>query len=97
MQLGKFLNTPTGKIMMSIILGFGLASLFRTVCKEKNCLIFMAPPHDEIDGKIYKYQDIHYSELMMLSHLSYHISPIQIPHPLIQITFIKRYLFDYLK
>ena len=61
MQLGKFLNTPTGKIMMSIILGFGLASLFRTVCKEKNCLIFVAPPHDEIDGKIYKYQDKCYS------------------------------------
>jgi len=61
MQLGKFLNTSTGKIMMSIILGFGLASLFRTVCKEKNCLIFMAPPNDEIDGKIYKYQDKCYS------------------------------------
>ena len=42
---------------MSIILGFGLASLFRTVCKEKNCIIFTAPPTAEIDGKIYKYQD----------------------------------------
>ena len=61
MQLGKFLNSQSGKIMMSIILGFGLASLFRTVCKEKNCIIFMAPPMDDIDDKIYKYQNKCYS------------------------------------
>ena len=42
---------------MSIILGLGLASLFRTICKEKNCIIFKAPPLDEMDGKVYKYQD----------------------------------------
>jgi len=57
MHLSKFLHTSSGRILMSIILGFGLASLFRTVCKDKNCLIFQAPPLDEIDGKIYKYQD----------------------------------------
>ena len=33
-QFGKFLHTQTGKIVMSILLGFGLASLFRTVCKN---------------------------------------------------------------
>ena len=37
-QFGKFLHTQTGKIVMSILLGFGLASLFRTVCKNNNCL-----------------------------------------------------------
>lgn len=57
MHLSKFLHTSSGRMLMSIILGFGLASLFRTVCKEKNCIIFKAPPLDEIDGKIYKYQD----------------------------------------
>ena len=40
MHLSKFLHTQSGKMLMSIILGFGLASLFRTVCKEKNCIIF---------------------------------------------------------
>jgi len=57
MHLSKFLHTSSGRILMSILLGFGLASLFRTVCKDKNCIIFEAPPLDEIDGKIYKYQD----------------------------------------
>lgn len=39
---------------MSLLLGFGLASLFRKVCKERNCLAFHAPPLDEIKEKIYK-------------------------------------------
>jgi len=54
MHLSKFVHSKTGRIVMSILLGFGLASLFRTVCKDKNCIIFKAPPLDEIDNKIYK-------------------------------------------
>jgi len=57
MYLTKFVHTKTGKYLMSIILGFGLASLFRSVCKDKNCIIFKAPPTNEIDGKVYKMQD----------------------------------------
>jgi len=54
MHLGKFVHTETGKKIMSILLGFGLASLFRTVCKNKDCLIFHAPSLDQIKNKIYK-------------------------------------------
>lgn len=54
MYLGKFVHTETGKIIMSILLGFGLASLFRKVCKNKNCLMFHAPPLDDFNDKIYK-------------------------------------------
>ena len=57
MYLAKFVHTKTGRYLMSIILGLGLASLFRTICKEKNCIIFKAPPLDEMDEKIYNYQD----------------------------------------
>ena len=53
-HFGKFLHTERGKIIMSVILGFGLASLFRTVCKDNNCLLFYAPPLDEFKNKIYK-------------------------------------------
>jgi hypothetical protein len=53
-HVGKFLHTETGKIIMSILLGFGLASLFRTICKDKNCLLFHAPPLEQIKDKIYK-------------------------------------------
>ena len=53
-HFSKFLHTERGKIIMSIILGFGLASLFRTVCKDKDCHIFHAPPLDEFKDKVYK-------------------------------------------
>ena len=54
MHLGKFVHSKTGKIIMSILLGFGLASLFRNVCKDKDCLLFYAPPLEKIKDKIYK-------------------------------------------
>ena len=53
-HFGKFVHTERGKIIMSILLGFGLASLFRKVCKDKNCLIFHAPPLDDFNNKIFK-------------------------------------------
>ena len=53
-HFGKFVHTATGKIIMSVLLGFGLASLFRTVCKGKNCRIFSAPPLDDFKDKIYR-------------------------------------------
>jgi len=52
-NFGKFVHTETGKILMSILLGFGLASLFRNICKDKNCLIFHAPSLDDFKDKIY--------------------------------------------
>ena len=53
-NIGKFVHTETGKILMSILLGFGLASLFRTICKDRECLIFHAPSLDDFKDKIYK-------------------------------------------
>jgi hypothetical protein len=42
---------------MSILLGLGLASLFRTICKNKECIIFHAAPLDDFKDKIYKNND----------------------------------------
>lgn len=57
MHLDKFTNSRQGKYLMSIILGLGLATLFRTVCKGSQCRIMKAPPMEEIDGQIYKFDD----------------------------------------
>jgi hypothetical protein len=57
MYLSKLFHTKTGKIVLSILLGLGLATLFRTVCKDKNCIVFKAPPLEEIQGKTYKYDN----------------------------------------
>jgi len=56
-NFGKFVHTETGRNIMSILLGFGLASLFRTVCKEKNCIIFHAPPLENIQDKTFRYEN----------------------------------------
>lgn len=57
MNLSKFVHTKSGRYIMSAILGFGLATLFRAVCKDKNCIIRKAPPLDEIEGKTFKFED----------------------------------------
>ncbi len=57
MYLGRFVHTETGKIIMSILLGFGLASLFRTVCSGRNCIIMKAPESSEINGEVYRFQE----------------------------------------
>ena len=57
MYLNKFFENKTGKYMLSIILGIGIASLFRRVCKEKNCIVFQAPPLDDIKDKVFKYEN----------------------------------------
>jgi hypothetical protein len=55
MHLYKFVKSNTGKYIMSIILGIGLATMFREVCKGSNCSVQKAPPLDEIEDKIYKF------------------------------------------
>ena len=57
MHLEKFINSKTGKVLVSIILGLGLACLFRMSCKGKNCVIMYAPPIDEIKNKVFRYED----------------------------------------
>jgi hypothetical protein len=57
MHLSKFVQSDTGKHIMSAILGFGLATLFRMACVNRNCIIFKAPDLEEIDDKTFKYGD----------------------------------------
>ena len=53
-HLDKFLRTKTGKYIMSLLLGIGLASFFRFICKDKDCIVFAGPPMEDIKDKIYK-------------------------------------------
>ena len=43
-KLEKYIHTRTGRIILSIVLGLGVASLFRSVCKGRNCILFHAAP-----------------------------------------------------
>lgn len=56
-DIKKFMNTETGKKIISILLGIGLASLFRKVCTDKNCIAFSGPIITDIEDKIYKHDN----------------------------------------
>ena len=43
MNIERILRGKIGKIFMSILLGLGLTTLFRKVCKNRDCIVFHAP------------------------------------------------------
>jgi hypothetical protein len=55
--LPRFAPRSIVATMTFMAAGFGLATLFRTVCKDKDCVIFHAPPLEEINGKTYKFDN----------------------------------------
>ena len=57
MNLKRLIYSDVGRIVISIILGLGLATLFRRVCKERNCLVFHAPQLNKIKGQVFKFKD----------------------------------------
>jgi hypothetical protein len=54
-------HTELGKYIISIILGIGLASLFRKSCEGRSCMVFRGPSIDDINKNNYKYGDKCYS------------------------------------
>ena len=57
MYIRRILYSEVGKYIISIILGLGIATLFRKVCKDRSCLVFKAPSIDKINGQVFKYND----------------------------------------
>lgn len=57
MELKNILHSKNGRILMSILLGIGISTLFRKACKERNCLVFKAPQFDKIKDKVFKFDD----------------------------------------
>jgi hypothetical protein len=52
----RFFKDETGKILLSIILGLGLASLFKASCDSRSCIVYKAPDFgDEKNKKTLKY------------------------------------------
>ena len=60
-KLIKTIHTTNGQYVISFILGLGIASLFRKVCKDRNCIVFRAPDFDEVTKNVYSYGDKCYS------------------------------------
>lgn len=61
MNLRRLLYSEPGKVIISILLGLGLATLFRRACKERDCLIFRAPSLEKVKGQVFKFDNKCYS------------------------------------
>tara|TARA_A100001011_G_C14033865_1_gene724831 strand:+ start:202 stop:483 length:282 start_codon:yes stop_codon:yes gene_type:complete len=57
MNLKRLVSSDFGVKMLSIILGLGLATLFRKVCKGRNCMVFKGPSMKEVEKTTYKKND----------------------------------------
>ena len=55
--LMKKLHSKVGKIIVSLILGIGIASLFRPNCENRKCIDFQGPNLKEIEKHVYRYND----------------------------------------
>ncbi len=55
MKIKKFIGSKTGIIMLSAILGLGLACIFKMSCDSHNCIVYKAPDYDE--KKIIQYNN----------------------------------------
>lgn len=53
-MLTNIVDTSTGSMIVSVIIGLGLASFFRKVCKDGRCVVIKGPDVQEIKEKVYK-------------------------------------------
>jgi hypothetical protein len=55
MGLKEVINSSRGKLIIAVVLGFGLSTFFRKECKDEECMKFEAPPMDKINGQLFEY------------------------------------------
>ncbi len=55
MYLRRLIYSKFSKYIVSILLGLGLATLFRKVCDDRNCIVFKAPNIKKIKNQIFQF------------------------------------------
>ena len=53
MNIRRLIYSKFGKNIISILLGLGLATIFRQVCNSKDCYKFIGPKHNALRDKIF--------------------------------------------
>lgn len=54
MEFSKWIANANVAILVSCVLGFGVAALFRPLCKGPDCVILRGPPVAQIRGSVYQ-------------------------------------------
>lgn len=61
MSFVELIKTPNGRIVVSIILAFGLACMLRIACKNANMVIIKGPPIKDVEDKLFSFDNKCYS------------------------------------
>ncbi len=57
LMFDRFVNSSTGRIIVSVIWGLGIAALFRRACKGRDCLIVKGPDPNQLRDKSFRFND----------------------------------------
>jgi hypothetical protein len=57
MAIKDVLKSKSGSVIISVILGLGLAALFRKACNDNKCIVIKGPNVEEIKQNYYKVND----------------------------------------
>jgi hypothetical protein len=51
----NIMSIPNIAVFISFILGLGLASMFRPICKGPDCLVIRGPPVQDVRDSVYQF------------------------------------------
>lgn len=54
MQVKKVMSSNGGSILISVLLGLGLAAMFRKACSGDGCVVIKSPNLGEVQKHLYK-------------------------------------------
>lgn len=54
-DLESFLKVPGLAALISFVIGFGIAAMFRPLCKGPDCLVLRGPAVSDIRGAVYQF------------------------------------------
>ena len=63
LQITKFIQSPTGAKLFSILLGLGIAGLFKMSCDSRSCIVYKGPEFKEnnktvkVNGQCYSVKE----------------------------------------
>lgn len=56
-NIKSIIGSDRGAIVMSVLLGFGISTLFRKACLNRSCIVFEAPSKEMLTNGIFKYDN----------------------------------------
>lgn len=69
-MLKDIINNEFGRILVSVILGFGLATMFVKVCNGSGCTVIQGPPIKEVSKNVYRIDDSCYKYTPIVTNCS---------------------------